>query len=292
MEQLRNKVALISGGSRGLGFALAQALGQEGMKLVISARGEKRLEESRKHLENMGYDVIAVAGDIGLWEDAQKIIERAHESFGRIDLVINNAALSMRGRFEDFSKDVYKKIISTNVIGSINLTLAALDSLKKVKGQVIFISSITGLIGLPLSSVYGASKGALKNLCEAVRPELSQSGVHAGLVYLGYTEQDPEKRIFGANGTMVIPDWAGPGSNTKGQSLSKASQTIIRMIKKRKRQLVTTALGKLCYWAYRISPIVVEKAIQWTLKSQPKKETAAPNVSLQQIKLGTGPNFT
>jgi dehydrogenase/reductase SDR family protein 7B len=268
MEQLKNKVALISGASRGLGFALAQALGNEGMKLVISARGEKRLENARKQLEAMGYDVTAVSGDIGKWEDVQRIVEQAKNVFKRIDLVINNAGVSMRGRFEEFSEGTYGKIISTNVLGSINLTLAALDSLKKTKGQVLFISSITGLIGLPISSVYGASKGALKNLCEALRIELNPNGVHAGVVYLGYTEHDPEKRIFGINDTLIIPDWSGPSSQVKGQSQTKAAKTILKMIKRRKRQLVTTPLGRLCYLAYRISPFIVEKAIIWTQKRQ------------------------
>lgn len=268
MEQLKNKVALISGASRGLGFALAQALGNEGMKLVISARGEKRLENARKQLEAMGYDVIAVSGDIGKWEDVQRIVEQTKNVFKRIDLVINNAGVSMRGRFEELSEGTYGKIISTNVLGSINLTLAALDSLKKTKGQVLFISSITGLIGLPISSVYGASKGALKNLCEALRIELNPNGVHAGVVYLGYTEHDPEKRIFGINDTLIIPDWSGPSSQVKGQSQTKAAKTILKMIKRRKRQLVTTPLGRLCYLAYRISPFIVEKAIIWTQKRQ------------------------
>lgn len=262
MEQLKNKVAVISGASRGLGFALAQALGAEGMKLVISARGKERLEEARKQLEAMGYDVIAVAGDVGDWDDAKKIVTRTLGAFKQIDLLINNAGVSMRGRFEQFSKDAYEKIISTNVLGSINLTLAAVDSLKKTKGQILFISSIVGLNGLPGSSVYGASKGALKNLCESLRIELDSCGVHVGIVYLGYTEHDPEKRIFGANDKMIAPD--RPGTH----SPKKAAHIILRMIKKRKRQLVTTSLGKLCNVARRLSPIFLEKTILWAQKKQ------------------------
>ena len=268
MEQLKNKVALISGASRGLGFALAQALGKEGMKLVISARGKERLEDARKKLERMGFDVVAVPGDVGVWEDAQRIIQRAVDTFKRLDLLINNAALSMRGRFEEFSVDVYGKIISTNVLGSINLTLAALDSLKKTKGQVIFISSIAGLNGFPSRSVYCASKGALKTLCESLRFELNPSGVNAGVVYLGYTEHDPGKRIFGADNRLIAPEGPGINSQAKAQSLTKAAKTILRMIKRRKRQLVTTPLGRFCYLLQRISPLFIEKTLLWAQKRQ------------------------
>ena len=268
MEQLNNKVAVISGASRGLGFALALALGQEGMKLVITARNEKRLGDARRQLDKMGYDVIAVSGDVGVWEDAQRTVERANESFDRIDLVINNAALSMRGRFEDFSTDVYEKIISTNVLGSINLTLAALESLKKTRGQVIFISSIAGLGGFPNRSVYCATKGALGNLCEALRFDLKPYGIDTGVVYLGYTEHDPDKRIFGPNNTLIAPRGPGAHSLAKAQSLMKAAGKIRRMIKKRKRQLVTTPLGRFCLILHKISPLIIEKALLWAQKRQ------------------------
>ena len=262
MEKLKDKVAIISGASRGLGFSLAQVLGEQGMKLVITARGEERLEDSRKKLENMGFDVVAVPGDVGVWEDARTIVEKTLETFGRIDLLINNAGVSMRGRFEEFSHHVYQRIVSTNLIGSINLTLASIDFLKKTRGQILFISSIVGLKGFPGSSVYCASKGALKNLCESLRFELKSSGVHAGVVYLGYTEHDPEKRIFGADDKLIAPDRPGTFSQIK------AAMSILKMIEKRKRQLVTTPMGRICYLAQRISPLIVEKTVFWAQKSQ------------------------
>jgi short-subunit dehydrogenase len=257
MYDLKEKVVLISGGSRGLGFAMAEKLGAAGAKLVIAARGEKRLEESRKLLERKGYDVLSVAGDVGVWKDSRRIVDRAVERFKCIDVLVNNAGVSMRGLFNDLSLDVCRQIIDTNLFGSIYLTRAAVDYLKKSKGQVLFISSIAGIRGFPGSSIYCATKGGLKNFCESLRLELETWGVHVGIVFLGYTAHDPEKRILDADGSLILPD------RPETHSQEKAAGLILKMIRKQKKQLVTTPLGRFCYVSYRISPWIVEKVVQW-----------------------------
>ena len=201
----RGKVALISGASRGVGFATAKNLAQRGAKLVISARGEKRLESARAELAESGAEVFAVAGDVGNQADAAAMVQTAIDRFGRLDVLVNNAGVSMRGDFSDLAPAVCQQVITTNLMGSVNLSRAAVEHLIASRGHLVFISSIAGLFGLPGASVYCASKKALSGLAESLRLELIPEGVHVGVVYLGFTEHDPEKRILMADGSQEHP---------------------------------------------------------------------------------------
>jgi NAD(P)-dependent dehydrogenase (short-subunit alcohol dehydrogenase family) len=258
----KDKVALISGGSRGVGFALASRLVGEGAKVVITARGEERLASSRAKLQERGGEVEAVAGDIGNWKDAERMVKRAVDHFGGLDILVNNAGVSMRGDFAELSGEVCSRVIATNLSGAVNLTRIAMDHIVAARGNIVFISSIAGLFGLPGASVYCASKKALTGLCESLRLELIPKGVHVGIVYLGYTEHDPEKRILSANGDPVLPD--RPAHHTQAQ----AAERIVCMLRKRKKHLIMTPIGNLGWLAYRLSPGLVERAVLWARASK------------------------
>lgn len=255
MDYFEGKVALVTGGSRGVGFATARELVGRGASVVISARGAKRLEESRKILADMGGRVAAVAGDVGAWEDARAMVGAAVDGFGGLDIIINNAGVSMRGRLDELAPDVCSKVISTNLTGSVYVTLAGIGPVSDSGGSIVFISSIAGLFGLPGASVYCATKGALTGFCESLRLELIPRGVHVGVVHLGFTEHDPEKRILAADGSLVPPD------RPAHQPQSLAARLILEMLEKRRRRLVMTPIGKFGWIAYRISPWLVERAI-------------------------------
>ena len=255
MDYFQDKVALVSGASRGVGFATASELARKGAKVVISARGKDRLEDSREKLAAMGAEVVSVTGDVGVWEDAERMVAAAVDNFGRLDVLINNAGVSMRGDFDELSPEVCTRVLLTNLAGSVYLSRAAVDELIKARGHLVFISSIAGLFGVPGASVYCASKGALTALCESLRLELGPRGVHAGIVYLGFTEHDPEKRILAADGSLVPPD--RPAHHPQ----SLAASLIIKMIEERKRRLIMTPIGRFGWMVYRVSPALVEKAI-------------------------------
>ncbi len=255
----KGKVALITGASRGVGFSVARELVKRGAKVVLSARGERRLLDSRDKLERLGGDVAAVTGDVGKWDDARRMVEVAHDRFGKIDILVNNAGISMRGKFHELSPEVCTDTITTNLLGSVYLTKAAIDDIRETKGHVVFVSSIAGLFGLPGASTYCASKAALTGLSESLRLELIPEGVHSGVVYLGFTEHDPEKTILAADGTGVRPD--RPAHHTQ----VFAASLIVDMLVKRKRRIIMTPAGVLGGLVYRFSPGFVEWAI---LKAQ------------------------
>ena len=253
-DRFQGKVALVTGGSRGVGFAIAKQLLKSGAKVAITARGTDRLEDSREKLSQWG-EVIALQGDVGIWDDARRMIEVSVQHFGRLDILVNNAGLSMRGLFNDLGQSVIDDIVQTNLMGSIYLTRLAMPYIQSNQGQVIFISSIAGLLGLPHGSIYCASKGALRNFSDALRIELAPFGVHVGIVYLGFTENDPEKRVIASDGSMVVS--GRPAHHTQAQ----AAELIVEMIAKRKRHIAMTPLGKLAYYLSRFFPYLVERLI-------------------------------
>ncbi len=264
MSDFKDKTALITGASRGVGFATARALARKGAKVVITARGERRLEDSRKKLEDEGASVISVIGDVGEWGDAQKMVAAAKENFGRLDILVNNAGVSMRGHFTELTQEVCSNVVQTNLLGCINLTKAGIEHIIESKGSVVFISSIAGLFGLPGASIYCATKMALTGLAESLRLELIPRGVHVGVVYLGFTEHDPEKRILAADGSPVPPD--RPAHHTQDY----AAGLIMKMLEKRKRRLIMTPAGKIGWAVNRLSPTIVERAVLWAQSSQMK----------------------
>ena len=135
------------------------------------------------------------------------------------------------------------------------MSKAAIPHILESKGQIIFISSIAGLFGLPGASIYCSTKKALTGFAESLRLELIPKGVHVGVVYLGFTEHDPEKRIIGADGSLLPAD--RPAHHTQAH----AATLIYSMLLKRKKQLIMTPIGTLGWLIYRLSPSIIEKAV-------------------------------
>ena len=256
------KTALITGGSRGVGYATAAELARRGANVVIAARGVRRLESSRLELQRAGANVVAVCGDVSVWEDAQRMVAAAVDGFGGLDILINNAGISMRGQFRDLSPETCEQILSTNLLGVVYLSRAAVEPLVAARGSIVFISSIAGLFGLPGASLYCATKGAMAGLSESLRLELGPQGVHVGVVNLGFTQNDPEKRVIAGDGSWVPPD--RPAHQTQAQ----AAVEIVRVVERRRRRAVLTPIGKVGQMAYRVSPALVEWAIGRAQASQ------------------------
>lgn len=266
MNNLQNKVAIITGSSIGIGRVMAFEMAKRGAKIVLNARNPERLEKTHQALQAAGFESIAVAGDVSNPEDCQKLISAAIATFGKIDILVNNAGISMEGTVEELDPEVFRKVMEVNYLGSVYPTQAAIPQLRKTKGSLIFMGSLAGIHGLPDHSVYSSSKMALTALADSLRIELEDSGIHVGIAYVGFTENDPEKTIFGKDGKVIPQPKRG---FIKAEPPENVALRVIKMIEKRQFRQYFTNLGKLNAFMKRYFPFVIENVLKKNYKSRP-----------------------
>jgi dehydrogenase/reductase SDR family member 7B len=176
---MKDKVVIITGGSSGIGKAMAFVFGHEGAKIVVSARHREALEEVGRELTNQNIPNITVVADVSHELDNKRLIDTTIEKFGKIDILINNAGITMRSMFADLEDiDVIKKVMDVNFYGTVYATKFALPHILKTNGSIVGISSIAGYRGLPVRTGYSASKFAVNGFLEALRTELLKTEVH------------------------------------------------------------------------------------------------------------------
>src|SRR6056300_1443577 len=190
---LKNKVVLITGSSQGIGKATALCMARQGATIMLNGRNRQKLSNVEKELRLKGMNVNSFCGDITNIENAEKLIDKTIESFGKLDVLINNAGVSMRGRFSNLNTDVFKRVFDINVFASVNISRFALPYLRSSNGSLVFVSSVAGIRGLPSNSAYCSSKMALRAVAESIRIEEAKSNIHVGLVYVGITEIESGK---------------------------------------------------------------------------------------------------
>ena len=239
---MNNKVIIITGGSSGIGKALALEYGRLGAHIVITGRNEVNLQEATEELKNMGISVIGIPCDSSLEKETRSMIKNVVDQFGRIDLLINNAGISMRSMFEDVSIDVLKTVMDINFWGTVYATQAALPYLKESKGGIIGISSIAGYRGLPVRSGYSASKFAMNGFLEALRTELLHSGVHVLIACPGFTASNIRNSSLNSEGNITGESMR---EEEKMMSADEVAKKIIRAYQQKKKTLIMTFQGKL-----------------------------------------------
>lgn len=255
MDYFDGKVALITGSARGIGLSTAELLGSRGAKLVISDVLEDVLEASTKEMEGKGFQVLGERCDVTVPEDCQRLVRSAKDRFGGLDILVNNAGVSIVENFEAYTPGTCKKLMDVNLMGSIYMTLSALDSLKKTKGHIVFVSSVSGLRAIPMGSLYSASKAALRSFGESLRLELKSYGIHVGVIFPGFTTTEASKTVMKGDGTPRPID-RPPHDTPEG-----VARGIARMIEKRERERVLTPLGKATAILQRISPTLVDRIL-------------------------------
>lgn len=184
----------------GIGKSLALLLGKQNAHIVLNARNEEKLLATESELKAAGCSVISYVGDVTKEEDCDGLIAKTIEHYGKIDVLINNAGVSMRGMLAELSPGLVSTIFNTNTIAPINLSQKAIPHIKQTKGSILFISSLAALRGLPLISIYCASKMALTAVAESMRVETKADGIHIGLIYVGFTQSEKEKTVLNAFG--------------------------------------------------------------------------------------------
>jgi dehydrogenase/reductase SDR family protein 7B len=240
---------LITGSSRGIGRETALRFARGGAHVVINGRDPERLQETRLMMVSAGHRVDAVAGDIGVAADAQRVVSEAVDLTGGLDVLVNNAGIAMRGRFDMVEPDVWQRVIRTNVLGTAFVTRAALPYLVHSRGTVVFVSSLVAKWGFPLVSVYSASKMALDGLAESLRSEMRSTGIHVVTVYVGISKNDSDKHILAADGSSVdLSERAG------AMSQDRVATAICRAARRGRAQRVLTFGGHALSFLVRVAP--------------------------------------
>jgi len=170
-KPLSEQVVLITGGSSGLGRAVARAAAQRGARVVVTARGADGLDNCVRELEAFGASALAVPADHAVEDEVHQVVERAVERFGRIDTVVASAFVSVFGEFEQLRVEEIRRVVDVNFFGRVCLLQAALPYLQETRGTFIDVNSALAYRGIPLQAPYCATKAAVRTFLEAVRVE-------------------------------------------------------------------------------------------------------------------------
>lgn len=185
--QLQDKVAIVTGGSRGIGAGIASQLADEGCRLVLCARGAEALEEEAARLRKRGAEVVALPLDVTEPEAAEALLEAAEASFGRLDVLVNNVGGNRRKPFEETTDEDWREIFELNVMASLRCSRAALPLMRRSGGgAIIFVASIFGReAGGPTLSIYNATKSAMISAAKIMALELADEGIRVNSVAPG-----------------------------------------------------------------------------------------------------------
>jgi dehydrogenase/reductase SDR family member 7B len=255
---MKDKVVIITGGSSGIGKAMAEVFGVNGSKIFITGRNLTDLHQAVTDLKSKGIDAHGFQADVSVEDDNRKMAEEAIQKFGRIDVLINNAGISMRALFSEVDLDVVKKVMDINFYGVLYATKYCLPEIMKHKGSVVGISSIAGYRGLPGRTGYSASKFALNGFLEVLRTEMLKKDVHVLTACPGFTASNIRKRSLTKDGTS---QGESPRDEAAMMSAEECAQHIYRATVKRKKILILTGQGKLTVFLNKFLPGLTDKLV-------------------------------
>lgn len=253
----KNKVVVITGGSDGIGKALVDTLLPLGAKVATCARNQDKLYDLQ--LLHSGKPLHTMVADVSSYNDCKNFIESTIQFFGGIDILINNAGISMRALVKDLEVDVIEKVMDINFKGTLYCTKLALDSIIERKGSIVGVSSIAGYRGLPGRSGYSASKFAVTGFLEALRTEMIDSDVNVMWVCPGFTTSNIRRRALNKKGSS---QGESPMNEGKMMSSEKCAEYILQAIEKRKRTLVLTFKGKQTVLMNRFFPSLTDRLVK------------------------------
>ena len=256
-DYFKDKVVVVTGGTDGIGKALVESLLVQGAKVATCARHHDKLY--RLQSEFPSYPIHTVLADVSNENDCRHFIESTLKVFGGIDILINNAGVSMRGLLKDTDTDVIRRVMEINFFGSVYCTKYALNAIIERKGSIVGVSSIAGYRGLPGRSGYSASKFALQGWLEAIRTELLDDDVHVMWVCPGFTASNIRNAALNEKGDA---QGESPLDEKKLMTAEQVAEEILKAIRKRKRTLVLTFTGKQTVFMNKFFPGLSDKLVK------------------------------
>jgi len=249
------KVVAITGASSGIGKALALAVLAQGGKVAVCARNMDKLESVYGDSHS---DLLMIQADVSSEDDCRRFIEAVYRQWGSIDILINNAGISMRALFSELDLNVLKELMDINFWGTVYTTKYALPYIIRSKGTIAAVSSIAGYRGLPARTGYSASKFALQGFLESLRTELLYTGAHIMLACPGFIASNIRNVALSADGSIQKET---PLDESKLMSAETCAEIILNSIRKRKRTVIMTAQGKATVLLNKLFPKWMDKMV-------------------------------
>jgi short-subunit dehydrogenase len=257
--KLKDKIVIITGASSGIGKSLAYEFAKRGANLVLGARQYVALCEITQDLEQkFGIRAVAIHCDVSVEDECEQLIKQTLLAFKRIDVLVNNAGISMRALFKDVDVKVLKELMDVNFWGTVYCAKYALPEIIKSKGTIVGVSSIAGYKGLPGRTGYSASKFAMNGFLDALRVETLKTGVNILTACPGFTASNIRNTALDKNGKQQ-------GESTlheeKMMTADEVAKIIIDGVENRSRTLIMTGQGKLTVALSKFIPGFLDKMV-------------------------------
>ena len=233
MNRLQDKVVFITGASSGIGRATAERLGGMGCKIALASRNQDALAETARNIEARGGQALVVPTDVTQSQAVEQAIAATVARFGRLDIAIASAGLSLRAYFERTCLDALERVMRVNFFGALYVTHFALPHVIQSKGSLVALSSLTGKRGIPSYALYGASKFAIQGLYEALRLEVRRHGVHIGVVSPAFVATPLRENVLAGDGK---PWPEPPPPPFRIWPVEKCVDRIIRLLERRQSE--------------------------------------------------------
>lgn len=233
--EIKNAVVILTGASIGIGAAAARLLAQQGAKLVLAARSTDKLQALATELQGQGAEVLTVTTDMAVHDQVKALVDRAKQRFGRVDVLVNNAAVPAICPVEKLPDDIFRTMFDVNVLGPLHAMQAALPVMRAQGGGLIVnISSMVSRVIWPSMGGYAATKFALNCLSETLRVEAAKDNIRVSVVFPDNTGTD-----FGAHSLMVLDPPTSPpeGVEWKVDAPERVAEKIVEAIRTEPKEL-------------------------------------------------------
>jgi len=262
----KDKVTVITGASSGIGRACAIEFARNGSHVVLAARDMQRLQETAFECEKYHVKTLIVQTDVAKEEDCKLLIEKTIEKFNRIDILINNAGISMRANFSEVQTEVLRKVFDVSFWGTVYCTKYAIPHILESKGTVIGMISIAGFRGLPGRSAYSAAKFAINGFFEVLRTEYLKDDIHFMIVAPGFTSTN-------IRFTALTKDGSEQGESPRNEGKMMTAETVAKRIitatKRKKHYVVMSFMGNAVFVVNKFFPRFADRMTYLVMSKEP-----------------------
>jgi NAD(P)-dependent dehydrogenase (short-subunit alcohol dehydrogenase family) len=260
METFRGKSIVVTGASSGIGRALARQLAEQGAWLALAARSRPELDDAVSECLRAGgaaeARVVAVPTDVAEEAQCRALVARAVEEFGGVDVLVNNAGVSMWARFDELHDLApVERIMRVNYLGAVYCTHAALPHLVRSRGRLVAVSSLAGKTGVPTRTAYAASKHAMNGFFDSLRIELAPSGVSVTVICPGFVATGVRRHAFGPDGR---PMGESPVREGEVMTPEECARRVLHAAARREREVIMTLRGRVGQWLRLVAPGLVD----------------------------------